>query len=171
MLNKTKPTTWTIGKALPYYTAEMYHDLGFGLGLHSMQGRETKYAKLACYAKNTTKGRRLRWWQIFKHEFMELIWLKEKHHLQAATIQKNKQPSENNTVQGKPSRDKYIPLYCQSNTFCVCGQPKRISKNGCDVCSSDMFKLVVQTCQEGKVSESLKEMMHQMRNTPDTQKL
>lgn len=63
------------------------------LGLHSMQGREAKYAKLACYAKNTTKGRRLRWWQIFKHEFMELIWLKEKHHLQAATVQKNKQPS------------------------------------------------------------------------------
>lgn len=33
LLNKTKPTTWTIGKAFPYYTAEMYHDLGFGIGI------------------------------------------------------------------------------------------------------------------------------------------
>ena len=91
----------TIGKAIPYYTAEMYHDLGFGLGLNSMQ---EKHAKLARYAENTTKGRRLRWWQIFKHEFMELIWLKEK----AATKLQNKQPPEKNIVQRNPTRDKYI---------------------------------------------------------------
>lgn len=42
-----------------------------------MEGRE---AKLRSYAKNTAKGKRLRWWQISKHEFMELIWLKEKDH-------------------------------------------------------------------------------------------
>ena len=161
MLNKTKPTTWTIGKAIPYYTAEMYHNLGFGLGLNSMLGREAKHAKLACYAENTTKGRRLRWWQIFKHEFMELIWLKEK----AATKLQNKQPPEKNIVQRKPNRDKYIPPYCPSNTFCICGQPKPNSEKACDVCSSIMFKLVMQTCQEGKMSETLKVMVPQLCNT------
>lgn len=54
-LNKVKPTTWTIGKAIPFHTAEMYKQVGFGLGLNSMQGREAKHSKLACYAKNTTK--------------------------------------------------------------------------------------------------------------------
>ena len=53
------------------------------------------------------------------HEFMDLIWLKEKHHLQAATKKKDKQPSENNTVQGKPSRGKYISLYIVKATHFV----------------------------------------------------
>ena len=69
VLNTVKPTTWTVGKAIPYYTSEIYQDLGFGLGLNSMQGREAKHAKLASCAKNTTKGKRLRWWQLFKNEF------------------------------------------------------------------------------------------------------
>ena len=51
-LSTVKPTTWTVGKVIPYYTSEICQDLGFGLGLNSMQGRETSHAKLASYAKN-----------------------------------------------------------------------------------------------------------------------
>lgn len=103
----------------------MYNDLGFGLGLNSMQGREAKHTKLACYAKNTTKGKRLRWWQIFKHEFMELIWIKEKDCKQVAKKLLNTHSSENDSIQGGYTKDKYIPPYCLSNDkFCVCGEPK-----------------------------------------------
>ena len=38
LLSSCKPTTWTIGKAVPYHTSQLYSDLGFGLGLNSMQG-------------------------------------------------------------------------------------------------------------------------------------
>lgn len=78
-ISTASPTTWTIGKAIPLYTMKIHQDLGFGLGLNSTQGREAKHSKLASYVKNTTKGKRLRWRQVFKHDFMETIWLKEKN--------------------------------------------------------------------------------------------
>lgn len=148
-----KPTTWTIGKAIPYYANELYNDLGFGLGLNSMQGREAKHSKLACYAKNTTKGKRLRWWQIFKHEFMELIWLKEKDHKQ---VTKKLSTSKDDANQEESTKDQYIPPYCLGNTeFCGCGLSKSSAEACCCICSSDIFQLVKKTCQEGKVNKTL----------------
>lgn len=153
-LDTVRPTTWTIGKAIPYYTSEIYSDLGFGLGLNSMQGREAKHAKLAAYAKNTTKGKRLRWWQIFKHEFMELVWLKEKDPQQVIKKLNYTPTSEND--QKKCVKDKYIPSYCYNNDgFCVCGLIKSSSKTSCSLCSSDMFKQVVKSCKEGKIDKNL----------------
>ncbi|EDO26863.1 predicted protein [Nematostella vectensis] len=151
-LANVKPTTWTIGKAIPYYTDEIYNDLGFGLGLNSMQGREAKHIKLSSYAKNTTKGKHLRWWQVFKHEFMELIWLKETDSKQVAKKLHCTNHSEND-AQDKPSKDKYIPPYSISNNeFCACGQPKSVPVASCSICSSDEFKLVVKSCKEAILS-------------------
>ncbi|KAK3722872.1 hypothetical protein QZH41_020446 [Actinostola sp. cb2023] len=175
LLNTVKPTTWTIGKAIPYYTAEIFHDLGFGLGLNSMQGREAKHAKLASYAKNTTRGKRLRWWQMFKHEFMETIWLKEKDPKQVAkklqctpgsvfNRTNDEEVKIENDIQERAAKDKYIPPHCLGNNeFCYCGLPKSSSVACCDVCSSEMFKLVIQTCKEGKLNRKLRELVPQIR--------
>ena len=158
-LGTVKPTTWTVGKAIPYYTSEIYQDLGFGLGLNSMQGREAKHAKLASYAKNTTKGKRLRWWQLFKHEFMDLIWLKEKDQQQV--IKKlHYTPESENCFQKTCAKDKYIPPYCSNNNgFCVCGQSKSSAEESCSVYSSDMFKQVAKSCKEGKIDKNLSKLV------------
>ncbi|KXJ07867.1 uncharacterized protein LOC110249767 [Exaiptasia diaphana] len=164
LLHTVKPTTWKIGKAIPYYTTELFNDLGFGLGLNSMQGREAKHAKLACYAKNTTKGKRLRWWQIFKHEFMELIWLKEKDHKQVLKKLMSTSKSKDDANQEESTKDTYIPPYCLDNDeFCVCGLSKSSSENCCFICSSDIFKLVKQTCQECKVNKNFAKFIPELR--------
>ncbi|XP_020910826.1 uncharacterized protein LOC110248623 [Exaiptasia diaphana] len=154
LLANVKPTTWTIGKAIPFYTDKIYHDLGFGLGLNSMQGREAKHIKLSCYAKNTTKGKQLRWWQVFKHEFMELVWLKENDAKKVAKKLHSTSHSEN---EEKSFKDRYIPPYCINNdTFCTCGQPKSVTVTSCPICCSDIFELVVKSCKAGKIDGKLK---------------
>ncbi|KAJ7371883.1 hypothetical protein OS493_022604 [Desmophyllum pertusum] len=52
-LNGVNPTVWTLGYAIPHYTKQLFEELGYGLGLNSMQGRDAKHVKLATYVKNT----------------------------------------------------------------------------------------------------------------------
>ncbi|XP_057305419.1 uncharacterized protein LOC130642350 [Hydractinia symbiolongicarpus] len=52
------------------------HAYKFGLGCNSMEGREQKHQMIAKYAKNTTF--KCRWPRIFRHEYIQLIHLREK---------------------------------------------------------------------------------------------
>ena len=54
-LNDVNPTVWTLGLgyAIPHHTKQLFEELGYGLGLNSMQGCEAKHVKLAMYIKNT----------------------------------------------------------------------------------------------------------------------
>jgi hypothetical protein len=154
LLAKATPTTWTIGKAIPYYTRELYSDLGFGLRLNSMQGREAKHAKLACYSKNTTSGKSLRWWQVMKHDFMESIWLrmkqpKEISYRRGCVVAEVPSPVE---------KEMYIPSWCDGKTYCHCGLPFS-SEGECEVCNTDIFRLIKSSCQHGKIDNQLKCMV------------
>lgn len=155
LLAKVTVTTWTIGKAIPYCTRQLYSDLGFGLGLNSMQGREAKHTKLSCYSKNTTSGKSLRWWQIMKHDFMESIWLRMK------------QPKEISYRRGcvvadVPSpveKEMYIPSWTNSEDYCYCGLPYRSpATTDCEVCNTDTFRLIKSSCVQGKVDSQYKSM-------------
>ena len=43
-----------------------------------MQGREAKHIKLARYVENTCNmGKSDRWWVVFWHEYIFMIWLQE----------------------------------------------------------------------------------------------
>ena len=48
-LKGVNPTVWTLGYAIPHHTRKLFEELGHGLGLNSMQGREAKHVKLAMY--------------------------------------------------------------------------------------------------------------------------
>lgn len=103
------------------------------------------------------KGKRLRWWQIFKHEYIELIWLKEKGCEEAA---KTLMQLHNTDSSEQKSKQKYIPPYCKNNNkFCDCGQPKSTIETACGICSSDMFQVVKKSCIEGKINKKLKELV------------
>lgn len=164
LLNKVSPTTWTIGKAIPFHTQEIFNELGFGLGMNSMQGREAKHSKLASYAQNTTRGKRLRWWQILKHEFMELVWLKEQNPMHEA---KKLQVDESDQM--KKCTDQYIPTKCVNDKgICYCGLPNGKSEGplligepsaSCDICSSELMQLIRETCKDGKIPKELKKFL------------
>lgn len=70
------PTVWTIGHLVPAHTKYMKGKYGLGLGLNSMEGREAKHVFISKYSQNTMFHSR--WEQIFLHEFVSLLWLRER---------------------------------------------------------------------------------------------
>jgi hypothetical protein len=67
------PTVLTLGHVVPVITKEMKCKYGLGLGLNSMEGRESKHVFIAMYSENTTY--QSRWEHIFMHEYVSLIWI------------------------------------------------------------------------------------------------
>ena len=67
----------TLGHVVPVYTNKLFDKYNTGLGLNTMQGREAKHQRLEAYSKNTTVKNR--WQQVFRNEYMTLIWLKEQN--------------------------------------------------------------------------------------------
>ena len=70
-------SVWTLGYIVPVHTKQVFDKYGVSLGINTMQGREAKHQRLAQYAKNTTFKNR--WHQIFRHEYMHLIWLRQRN--------------------------------------------------------------------------------------------
>ena len=68
---------WTLGYVVPVHAKVIFDKYNTALGLNTMQGREAKHQKLAELSKNTTYKKR--WQQIFRHEYMSLIWLREQN--------------------------------------------------------------------------------------------
>jgi hypothetical protein len=68
---------WTLGHVVPVHTNKLFGKYNTGLGLNAMQGREGKHQRLGAYSKNTTVKNR--WQQVFRHEYMTLIWLREQN--------------------------------------------------------------------------------------------
>ena len=113
MLADITPTIWTVGVAIPYHTSKLYQKLGYGLGLNSMQGREAKHVKLVKYVENTCNARKsLRWWTVFRHEFVCVVWLREKDPYSIAYRCEKRNIS-----------DSYVPKRVRDcdDRFCHCG--------------------------------------------------
>ena len=68
-------TVWTIGHIIPSHEQDVHRKYKQGLGTVTMEGREAKHIALKKLSENTTFQRQ--WPEIFKHEFVMLIWLPE----------------------------------------------------------------------------------------------
>lgn len=68
-----------------------------------MEGREAKHVFIARYSKNTIF--QTRWEQVFRHEFISLIWLREKGYI---------------TKTGS-KKESYVPERAATPDFCDCG--------------------------------------------------
>ena len=55
-LDGINPTIGTVAVAIQYHKSQLKEKLGYGLGLNSMQERETKHVKLAHYVQNTCRA-------------------------------------------------------------------------------------------------------------------
>ena len=76
--NKILPSLWTLCNVAPIYAEKCFLDYKFGLGCNMMEGRKHKHQMLLKYAENTT--RQNRWPMIFRHEYIQLIYLRINGH-------------------------------------------------------------------------------------------
>jgi hypothetical protein len=137
------PTIWTVGYAIPYHCLQVFNQLKYGLGLNSMQGREAKHIKLAKYVENTCNVRKSdRWWIVFRHEFISMIWLRE---LDPFSISYKNKKAES-----------YTPTRINSTQYCYCGNLKN-SPNAekCSICSNQLRDIISKSVDKGKADSSL----------------
>ena len=65
-------------------TKDMFGKYGLGLGLNSMEGREAKHVSFARNCRNTEFSSR--WRQLFMHEYISLLWFRERGHNQTGKV-------------------------------------------------------------------------------------
>lgn len=151
LLRGVNPTVWTIGYAIPYCTQQLFKESGFGLGLNSMQGREAKHIKLASYVQNTCNvNKNQRWWMVFRHEYLSLVWLREIDPY-SITYRPEK----------KKACDSYIPKRVAEKhaLYCYCGLQKSNSDDDkCSICMSSTMKLVNEAITKGKIPPALRKL-------------
>ena len=109
-------SVWSTRHAVPFHTKQLVEDLGVGLGINPMKGRESKRQQIASFAKFALVKNR--WEKVFRHEYMSLIWLrKQTPHLNSY----------------RKCKDKYSPDRCFNSGYCLCGVA--LSDNGeCKYC-------------------------------------
>ena len=109
-----------------------------------MQGSKAKHIKLARYLENTRNAKKSdRWWVVFRHEYIAMIWLRE---LNPVSI-----------IYKKKKTDSYIPKRVTSAQYCYCGNLKNSpSAKKCSICSSEIIDLISKSVNEDKVDCYLK---------------
>jgi len=130
------PTVWTIGHIVPAHTEHMKQLYDMGLGLNSMEGREAKHVFISKYSENTLP--RERWEQIFRHEYVSLIWLRERGY---------------NSSSSTSSTQSYVPPRASMPEFCLCGMDiKTVQDESCWYCSHDLRERIKVCIQNGTTS-------------------
>lgn len=129
----TNPTVWTIGFVVPSHAEDMLGKYGLGLGLNSMEGREAKHISISKYANNTFYN--ARWEQIFRHEYISLIWLRERGYNLSGKL--------------RPQLP-YVPDRVKLSSHCVCGFSKEESEALCRFCCHPMREKVMVSLNNGR---------------------
>lgn len=121
------PTIWTLGKVLPVHAKDVYDKYKQGLLTVTMEGREAKHIALHRLSLNSSYSRR--WLDIFRHEFIMLIWLQEQGH---------------DAIRYTESKDIYIPQRVfNDNQYCYCGLEKANPEDeSCCFCSDRLMTLI-----------------------------
>lgn len=140
MYTSVNPTVWTMGHIVPAHCHQVFEKYGQGLGVVTMEGREAKHIFLKKLSENTTYQNR--WAEIFRHEFIMLIWLPQQGFQQPGTKCKNEAYI--------PSRVFSDPLYC------YCGLLKTSPDDDkCMFCGDPVMTLIDKSVKEGKVYPQL----------------
>ncbi|CAH3190620.1 unnamed protein product [Porites evermanni] len=147
LCSSVNPTVWTIEHIIPAHTKDVHKKYGQGLGIVTMEGREAKHIALKKLSENTFFHRR--WYEIFKYEFVMLVWLPEQG-FDLSTFKHN---------------GIYIPNRVFSDTrFCYCSLEKTdASDEKCSFCGDPIMALIQQSVEQGKV---LPQIAHQVSLVP-----
>lgn len=134
-IGMVSPNVWAIGHIVPVHARDAEFKYGKGLSVTSMEGREAKLMSISRYSQNTNYA--MRWQQIFHHEFLSLIWLRERGY---------------NLCNYSPSKERYFPKRVALNNFCFCGCPRPEVSETCGYCSHPHRQAVVLSCQLGRLA-------------------
>ena len=69
---------WILTQCAPVHAEQTISMYNLGLAVNSMEPREQKHQAIAKYAENTTCHKNAKWNMIFRHEFIALIYLRER---------------------------------------------------------------------------------------------
>ena len=120
--DRVTPSLWTLCNAAPYHAKLTLCESGLGIGVNTMEGREQKHQAISKYSNNTTYQNR--WPMILRHEFIQLIHLRENGF---------------DTSNFKKQSKKYVPDYVSTN--CV-NCALNLENNRCVICDSDYMKVI-----------------------------
>ena len=119
--NHMSPSLWTLCNVTPIHASICFEKYNMGLGCNTMEGREQKHQAITRYAENTTFQNR--WPLIFRHEYIQLIHLRE-----------NGFDKLNHIKRTKP----YVPVLNNGCTNCA----MIISDGKCFLCDTKFQKKV-----------------------------
>jgi hypothetical protein len=129
------PTVWHVGHVIPAHNEDMRRKYGMGLPLNSMEGREAKHISISKYSKNTMY--QSRWEQVFLHEYVSLIWLRERG-INLSKVSKG-------TLPYIPHRATKDPVYC------YCGlQKQKETDDKCKFCSHILREKIQLSIDKGQ---------------------
>ena len=100
------PRIWTLGHVLPVHARYAYDTYKQGLMTVTMEGREAKHIALHRLSGNTTYQNR--WQEIFRHEFIMLIW-QDPSTPQKCNVSKNIRPHLPRKTLRSKSKNPFIP--------------------------------------------------------------
>ena len=124
---------------MPAHARQIHQSLGMGLGVNTMEEREAKHIALAKFTRNTQFSNR--WLQVFRHEYVSLVWLRE---------------NGCDEIVHKETSGVYIPKRCYSDQFCHCGQPKQAHDEKCTFCSAQLQRVVSECVIQRKITNDPK---------------
>ena len=72
------PCLWTLCNVVPFHADKCLNMYKMGLGCSTMDSREQKHQMIGKHTENSTYQNR--WPMIFRHEYIQLIYLRENGH-------------------------------------------------------------------------------------------
>ena len=120
---KISPSLWTLCNAIPVHAEETFKSYGFGVGCNTMEGREQKHQIIKKYISNTTFQNR--WPMIFRHEFIQLIHLRENNYDVKKYIKRG---------------SKYVPELEEG--LCKSCRADLLVNEVCKICDSDLMAII-----------------------------
>ncbi len=142
------PTAWLVGNALTAHAKCVTSELGFGLGVASLQGPEHLNVYLHCYAEHTDK--KTIWSAILRHDEVHKRILLEKATTKDLLKMWNWEKKSILLGEG------YVAPQCEDG-FCPCGSLHKIG--ACTFCDHTLFREVLTAIQEKKLSPRLKKLV------------
>ena len=115
------PSLWNFSQVAPQHCKDLIDNFNLGLGINSMEGREQKHQQIRKYSENTTVQQR--WNYIFRHEFIQLVYLRENGF---------------DKLRYKKQNVKYVPDLLDKH--CECSLPLLDGK--CQICDCEEMKKV-----------------------------
>ena len=144
MHTSVNPTVWTMSHVVPAHCHQVFEKYGQGLGVITMEGWEPKHIFLKKLSENTTHQNR--WPEIFRHEFIILIWLPQQGFQQGF-----QQPGT------ECKNEAYIPSRVFSDpSYCYPGLLKTsLDDDKCTFCGDPVMTFIDISVKEGKIYPQL----------------